>query len=66
MNDLVYFFAAPGAIGMFYLLYKMYEREWIDLTTEEIHKLWNENVDKFGTVEQFARDLERAIQEKNS
>lgn len=66
MTDLVYFFAAPAAFFTFVLLYKWAEREWVNLTTEEIHKLWDANVDKFGTVEQFARDLERAIQEKNS
>lgn len=65
MNDLVYFFAAPGALGMFYLLYRWTDREWVNLTTEEIHKLWDANVDKFGTVEQFARDLEQAIKDRN-
>ena len=65
MTDLAYFFAAPGALGIFYLLYRMTEREWVDLTTEEIHKLWDANVSTFGTVEQFPRALEQAIREKN-
>lgn len=65
MNDLIYFFAAPGALGMFYLLYRWTDREWVNLTTEEIHKLWDANMAKFGTVEQFARDLEQAIKDRN-
>ena len=65
MNDLVYLFAIPAAFGIFALLYKWADREWVDLTTEEIHKLWDANVDKFGTVEQFARSLEQAIKERN-
>jgi len=65
MNDLIYFFAAPGVLAVFALLYKWADREWVNLTTEEIHKLWDANVDKFGTVEQFARDLEQAIKDRN-
>lgn len=66
MNDFVYLFAVPAVFGIFALLYKMTDREWNSLTTEEIYKLWNANVDKFGTVEEFARALERALEEKNT
>jgi hypothetical protein len=66
MTDLIYFFAGPVAIGVIVLLYWMSEREWKILTTEEIFTLWDANVDKFGNVEEFARALERAIQEKNT
>lgn len=65
MNDLLYFFAAPGALGMFYLLYRWTDRAWVDLTKDEIHAMWDANVAKFGTVEQFARDLEQAIKDRN-
>jgi hypothetical protein len=66
MNDVLYFLIAPMTVAVLILLYRMYEREWVDLTTEEIFKLWDNNAEKFGSVEQFARALERAIQEKNS
>ena len=66
MNDLVYFLAGPIVIGIFGLLYVWTNKEWKSLTTDEIHKLWDANVDKFGTVEQFARDLERALKDKNT
>lgn len=66
MNDLLYILAGPAFVGVFALLYTWTHKEWKSLTTEEIFKLWDANVDKFGNVEEFARDLERAIQEKNS
>ena len=66
MNDVLYFLVAPLTIAVLILLYRMHEREWVDLSTEEIFKLWDTNAEKFGSVEQFARALERAIQEKNS
>jgi hypothetical protein len=65
INDLAFFFAAPAAAAVIYLLYRTFEQEWINLTTEEIYKLWDTNAEKFGNVEEFARALERAIQEKN-
>ncbi len=65
MNDLLYFFAAPGALGMFYLLYRWTEREWVDLTTEEINAIWDLNLSKYGTVEDYARALEYVIRKKN-
>ena len=66
MTDLIYFFAGPVAIGVIVLLYWMSEREWKILTTVDIFTLWDDNVYKFGNVEEFARALERAIQEKNT
>lgn len=66
MSDVLYFLVAPITVAVLILLYRMYEREWVDLSTEEIFKLWDTNAEKFGSVEQFARALERAIQEKNS
>jgi len=66
MNDVLYFLVAPITVAVLILLYRMYERDWVNLTTEEIFKLWDTNAEKFGSVEQFARALELAIQEKNS
>jgi hypothetical protein len=68
MNDLIYFLIAPITVAVLILLYKMKatEREWVSLTKEEIYHLWDTNSEKFGSVEEFARTLERAIQEKNS
>jgi hypothetical protein len=44
---------------------KATEREWVSLTKEEIYHLWDTNSEKFGSVEDFGRAVERAIQEKN-
>jgi hypothetical protein len=66
INDLAFFFAVPGAIAIVWLLYRTFEREWVSLSAEEIYKLWDTNAEKFGSVEEFARALERAIQERNS
>ena len=66
MTDLIYLLIGPAVVGLFALMYNLAPREWKTLTTEEIFKMWDANVDKFGTVEDFARTLERAIQDKNS
>jgi hypothetical protein len=66
MNDLVYLLVGPAVVGLFAFIYSLSPREWKSLSREEIFKLWDDNVDKFGNVEEFARDLERAIQDKNS
>jgi len=66
MNDLLYLLVGPAIVAVIALLYKTYEREWISLTAEEIYKLWDTNAKKFGSVEEFARALEHAIQERNS
>lgn len=42
------------------------ERKWVSLTKEEIYHLWDTNSEKFGSVEDFGRALERAIQERNT
>jgi hypothetical protein len=67
MNDLIYFLIAPITVAVLILLYKMKatEREWKSLTKEEIYHLWDTNSEKFGSVEDFGRAVERAIQEKN-
>ena len=65
MNDLMYLFAVPVGLGIFALLYHMVEREWVFLTKEEIYKLWDANAEKFGSVEDFVRAVERSLQEKN-
>jgi len=67
MNDILYFLVAPITVTVLILLYKMKatEREWVSLTKEEIYHLWDTNSEKFGSVEDFGRALERAIQEKN-
>ena len=66
MNDLLYFLAGPIVIGIFGLLYAWANKEWKSLTTEEIHQIWDNNVDHFGNVEQFARALEAKLQERNT
>jgi hypothetical protein len=66
MNDLVYLLVGPAIVGLFALMYHMVPREWKSLTTEEIHKIWDDNIDRFGNVEDFARTLERKIQDRNS
>lgn len=65
MNDLLYLLAGPLFVGVFALLYKLSYKEWKSLTTEEIHQIWDNNVDHFGNVEQFARALEAKLQERN-
>ena len=67
MNDLLYFLVAPITVAVLVMLYKMRatEREWVSLTKEEIYHLWDTNSETFGSVEDFGRALERAIQEKN-
>lgn len=66
MTDLIYLLIGPAVVVLFALMYSMTPRYWKDLSTDQIHAIWDDNVDKFGTVEDFARALERAIQEKNS
>ena len=66
MNDLLYFLVAPMTVAVLIILYKIRdEREWVSLTKEEIYHLWDTNSEKFGSVEDFGRAVERAIQEKN-
>ena len=67
MNDLIYFLIAPITVAVLIMLYKMKatEREWVSLTKEEIYHLWDTNSEKFGSVEDFGKAVERAIQEKN-
>ncbi len=67
MNDVLYFLVAPITVAVLILLYKMKatKREWVSLTKEEIYHLWDTNSETFGSVEDFGRALERAIQEKN-
>jgi hypothetical protein len=65
MNDLLYLLIGPAFVGIFALLYKWTSKEWKSLTTEEIHELWNANVEYAGTVEMFARALEAKLQERN-
>lgn len=66
MNDLLYLLIGPAVVGIFALLYKWTSKEWKSLTTEEIFEIWDNNVDKFGNVEQFARALEAKLQERNT
>ena len=65
MNDLLYLLVGPAIVGVFAWMYSMKEREWVSLTKEEIYHLWDTNSEKFGSVEDFGRAVERAIQEKN-
>lgn len=73
MNDLLlttsgvvfYLGAAIAGLGIVALLYTLHERNWVSLDKEEIYKLWDANADKFGSVEEFVRAVEKAIQEKN-
>ena len=67
MNDVLYFLVAPITVAVLILLYKMKVavREWVSLTKEEIYHLWDTNSEKFGSVEDFGKAVERAIQEKN-
>jgi hypothetical protein len=66
MNDLLYLLVGPAIVGIIAWIYTMKEREWVSLTKEEIYHLWDTNSEKFGSVEDFGRAVERAIQEKNA
>lgn len=66
MNDLLYLLAGPLFVGVWALLYKWSYKEWKTLTKEEIFEIWDANADVFGTVEDFARAVERKLQERNS
>jgi hypothetical protein len=65
MNDLLYLLVGPAIVAIIAWMYTMKEREWVSLTKEEIYHLWDTNSEKFGSVEDFGRAVERAIQEKN-
>jgi hypothetical protein len=65
MNDILYLLVGPAIVGVFAWMYSMKEREWVSLTKEEIYRLWDTNSETFGSVEDFGRAVERAIQEKN-
>jgi hypothetical protein len=66
MDDLLYLLVGPAIVGIIAWMYNMKEREWKSLTKEEIYHLWDTNSETFGSVEDFGRAVERAIQEKNS
>lgn len=66
MNDLIYLLVGPAVVGLFALMYNLVPREWKTLTTEEINAIWDLNLSKYGTVEDYARALEYVIQKKNS
>jgi hypothetical protein len=66
MNDILYLLVGPAIVGIIAWMYTMKEREWVSLTKEEIYHLWDTNSEKFGSVEDFGRAVERAIQEKNN
>ena len=66
MNDILYLLIGPAIVGGIAWMYTMKEREWVSLTKEEIYHLWDTNSEKFGSVEDFGRAVERAIQEKNA
>jgi hypothetical protein len=66
MNDLVYLLVGPAIVGLFALMYHMVPREWKRLSKEEIFEIWDTNAENFGSVEEFARALERKIQDRNS
>ena len=65
MEDVLYLLVGPAIVGIIAWMYTMKEREWVSLTKEEIYHLWDTNSEKFGSVEDFGRAVERAIQEKN-
>jgi len=65
MNDLLYLLVGSAIVAIIAWMYTMKEREWVSLTKEEIYHLWDTNSEKFGSVEDFGRAVERAIQEKN-
>jgi hypothetical protein len=66
MDDLLYLLVGPAIVGIIAWMYNMKEREWVSLTKEEIYHLWDTNSETFGSVEDFGRAVERAIQEKNA
>ena len=66
MNDLLYLLVGSAIVAIIAWMYTMKEREWVSLTKEEIYHLWDTNSEKFGSVEDFGRAVERAIQEKNT
>ena len=66
MNDILYLLIGPAIVAIIAWMYTMKEREWVSLTKEEIYHLWDTNSEKFGSVEDFGRAVERAIQEKNA
>ena len=66
MEDVLYLLVGPAIVGIIAWIYTMKEREWVSLTKEEIYHLWDTNSEKFGSVEDFGRAVERAIQEKNA
>jgi hypothetical protein len=66
MNDVLYLLVGPAIVAIIAWMYTMKEREWVSLTKEEIYHLWDTNSEKFGSVEDFGRAVERAIQEKNT
>lgn len=66
MNDLLYFLVGPIVVGIFGLLYMWSNKEWKTVTKEEIWEIWDDNASKFGTVEDFARKLERKLEERNT
>lgn len=66
-NDLIYFATGPILVGVFGVLYAwLVDRDWRSITDDEIHKLWNDNVETYGTVVEFARALERKLEERNT
>jgi hypothetical protein len=65
MNDVLYLLVGPAIVAIIAWMYTMKEREWVSLTKEEIYHLWDTNSEKFGSVEDFGKAVERAIQEKN-
>ena len=65
MNDVLYLLVGSAIVAIIAWMYTMKEREWVSLTKEEIYHLWDTNSEKFGSVEDFGRAVERAIQEKN-
>ncbi len=65
MNDLLYLLVGSAIVAIIAWMYTMKEREWVSLTKEEIYHLWDTNSEKFGSVEDFGKAVERAIQEKN-
>ena len=65
MNDLLYLLVGSAIVAIIAWMYNTKEREWVSLTKEEIYHLWDTNSEKFGSVEDFGRAVERAIQEKN-
>jgi hypothetical protein len=65
MDDLLYLLVGPAIVAIIAWMYTTKEREWVSLTKEEIYHLWDTNSETFGSVEDFGRAVESAIQEKN-